>query len=304
MENSGISLRALQMICRSELSTVYPEKEADQILFLLLEEWAEWKKIMAHARMEEELPAGLYQRLLQAIERLKSGEPVQYIIGMVSFAGARIRVTPAVLIPRPETEELVEFIARDQAQNIYKDFTLLDLCTGSGSVPVALSLRFSGLKATGTDISGEALAIARENALINSVKVDFLQTDLLDRNAWKDLYFYDVIVSNPPYIPETEKIMIRKNVLDHEPSLALFVPDHDPLIFYREIAFFAAAHLNRPGYLYLEIHEHFGQEVKKLLTAAGFEKVTVRKDFHGKDRFVTAEARFAMKDQSYWHADH
>ncbi|MGE5424629.1 MAG: N5-glutamine methyltransferase family protein, partial [Syntrophothermus sp.] len=244
MENKAFSPRFLFLSARKELAHLYDEREIDQILFLLLEHLKGWNKISLHAKLEENLPIDDCVKLSSWLEQLQTGMPVQYIIGKVDFAGVKIGVNPSVLIPRPETGELVEFIINDQIQKLYTRFTLLDLCTGSGSIPIALAKKFPGLIASGIDISAGALATARENADLNSVHVEFQQSDILDRSRWAQFPMYDIIVSNPPYVPEKEKEIMQQNVLRHEPWEALFVPDEDPLVFYREISAFSFLHLN------------------------------------------------------------
>ncbi len=304
MEAAKDSVRSLFFLYRTELKAVFPDQETDQILCLLFEAWMGWSKAKIHLEMDASVPGAEMKNFLKALEELKTGKPVQYIIGMVSFADVHLKVAPGVLIPRPETEELVEWIYRDHKQLQYRDFSLLDIGTGSGCIPISLAKRFPELVATGIDISESALKIAAENADTSHCKVIFQQADILSIDSWHHFGTFDIIVSNPPYIPEDEKRMMAKNVLGFEPHSALFVPDKDPLKFYRAIVAFAIIHLARPGFLYFEIHEKYGKPVRELLQTAGYEKVVIGKDFHGKDRYARAEMRLSMTDQSYWHVEH
>lgn len=298
------SIRLLYSLFRRELCDLYPPQESDQILSILFEASLGWSKAKIHSKMDSVLPEKEIAYFLHALLQLKSGKPVQYITGMVEFSGVYIKVAPGVLIPRPETEELADLIYKDYRHLEFSEFSLLDIGTGSGCIAVSLAKRFEGLTVTGTDISPEALGIAEENASTNEAAVSFIKADILDKSSWTQFGTFDIIVSNPPYIPETDKKMMAVNVLEYEPHTALFVPDDDPLKFYRQIGLFGIHHLAKPGTLYLEIHERFGNEVKELLQSMGYERVLVIKDIHEKDRFVKAEIKLPMEDQSYWHVEH
>lgn len=222
------------------------------------------------------------EKIDNALERLKAKEPIQYILGYCDFCGLRFTVTPAVLIPRPETSELVEWIANENPTA--KD--ILDIGTGSGCIAISIANRLPQAGVTAWDISPQALAVAQENSTANGCKVQFEQRDILtcptgDRQ-------FDIIVSNPPYIKECEKVAMEDNVLLWEPHLALFVPDADPLLFYRTIAEKALAMLTCGGKLYFEINREHGNEIVSMLQELGYKNISLRKDFADNDRMVCA----------------
>ena len=217
--------------------------------------------------------------LESALARLAKGEPFQYVIGSTPFSGLTFRVDGRVLIPRPETAELVEWVAQDAA----KTGALLDVGTGSGCIAISLAHRLPGWKVQGWDISDGALEVARENSRLNGTQVEFRKMDIL--NASDDSRF-DVIVSNPPYVLDSEKGQMEDTVLDYEPHLALFVSDSDPLLFYRAIAAFGHRTLNPGGRLYFEINPLKVEEMKDMLMGAGYRDVEVRNDIFGKPRMI------------------
>ena len=217
--------------------------------------------------------------LEESLKRLEKGEPLQYVIGSTPFCGLTFKVDSRVLIPRPETAELVEWVALDAAPS----GSLLDVGTGSGCIAVSLAHRLPGWKVQGWDISDGALEVARENSRLNGTEVEFCKVDIL--NADSDCKF-DVIVSNPPYVMESEKSQMEDTVLEFEPHLALFVSDADPLLFYRAIAEFGHKALNPGGKLYFEINPLLVEEMKGMLMGAGYRDVEVRRDIFGKPRFI------------------
>jgi release factor glutamine methyltransferase len=233
-------------------------------------------------RQESELPDFAQERITDIISRLRRHEPLQYIVGSARFHGHRFKVTPAVLIPRPETEQLIDMIVDE---NPASDLRVLDMGTGSGCIAISLAraLRFAQVDAL--DVSRDALAVARENAAALKVKVRFFESDMLSPQPPAH---YDIIVSNPPYVCWSERESMERNVLDYEPGQALFVPDNDPLLFYKAIAAYAAQSLERGGRLYLEINQRFGNEVKRLLEGNGFDEVRIIEDSYGKTRFAAA----------------
>jgi release factor glutamine methyltransferase len=224
----------------------------------------------------------------EAIGRLRAYEPVQYVLGETEFAGLRLKVSPAVLIPRPETEELVEWIVQDCALAPQPPGALLDLGTGSGAIAVALAKKLAPVRTLALDLSPAALAVARENAAQCGADVAFFQADMLDLRPgdWPAL---DLIVSNPPYVCQGEAAQMHPNVLHHEPHLALFVPDADPLRFYRAMCQFARQKLKPGGRIYLEINEQLGAETAELLVSLGLRNPQLRRDLHGKERMLRAE---------------
>ena len=216
------------------------------------------------------------------LQRIQNGEPIQYIIGKTEFYNVEIKVDDSVLIPRPETEELVDWIVKEH--NGHHPKAILDIGTGSGSIAIALKKCFPQAAVSGIDISEQALQTARYNAIANRTEVAFYQSDILETNQLPGKY--DLIVSNPPYIPESERQHLERNVVDFEPSCALFVPDESPLIFYDKIAQLAVSALNSGGGLYFETHEHFHPELKQLLERMGFTNIVCRNDFRGLPRFI------------------
>lgn len=219
--------------------------------------------------------------LESALERLSNGEPLQYVIGSTPFCWLTFRVDSRVLIPRPETAELVEWVAQDADPK----GSLLDVGTGSGCIAISLAHRLPGWNVQGWDVSDGALEVARENSRLNSTEVEFCKADIL--NADSDCRF-DVIVSNPPYVMESEKSQMEDTVLEFEPHLALFVSDSDPLLFYKAIAAFGHRTLNTGGRLYFEINPLLVEEMKEMLMSAGYRDVEVRNDIFGKPRMIKA----------------
>lgn len=232
--------------------------------------------------LDMDLPADLPDGWETDLDRLASGEPFQYVMGRTEFCGLPFKVTPAVLIPRPETEELVARIVSENAGRT--GLSVLDIGTGSGAIAVTLAKNLPDATVTALDVSEEALAVASENAEYNSVSVRFLKFDILVEAPLPGRY--DLIVSNPPYVPERDRAVMHRNVLEHEPALALFVPDDRPLIFYEAIVEKAATALNTGGRLYLETHEDYHPELKQLLENYGFVGVECRQDLFGRPRFV------------------
>lgn len=228
----------------------------------------------------ESLSAGQKAELDGILSRVSDGEPVQYVLGVADFFGREFLVTPSVLIPRPETAELVEDLARTVTGK-----RVLDLCTGSGCI--AISLALAGGKVTATDISPEVIEVAEKNASRLGADVKFLVQDILAGGPDGE---YDVIVSNPPYICQEEAADMEENVLEHEPHLALFVPDSEPLLFYEAIARYAVSHLSDGGILAFEINRRYGHEVARLLNDLGYKNIDIRNDQFDNPRFVFAEA--------------
>ena len=234
--------------------------------------------------LDMDVPADLPEGWESDLERLVSGEPFQYVMGQTEFCGLPFKVTPAVLIPRPETEELVTSIIAENAGRT--GLSVLDIGTGSGAIAVTLAKKLPGAMVTALDVSDDALAVASENAEANNVSVSFLKFDILGDAALPGRY--DLIVSNPPYVPERDKAVMHRNVLEHEPALALFVPDDRPLLFYEAIAEKAVTALNAGGRLYLETYEDYHPELKQLLENYGFVNIESRHDLFGRSRFVVA----------------
>jgi release factor glutamine methyltransferase len=233
----------------------------------------------------------LFEDFLTIKKRLLSGEPVQYVVGFAWFYGIKFKVNPFVLIPRPETEELVEWILETTKKESILDASVLDIGTGSGCIPVTLKVKNQQLTVSCLDVSESALITASRNAYRNNVEIDFKCVNILDEAQQKQLGKFDVIVSNPPYIPEQEKKLMHKNVLNFEPHLALFVENDNALIFYETIANFAQKHLNTEGYLFFECNEYNAQEVKSMLEKKDFRDIVLRQDMSSKDRMIRAKIK-------------
>lgn len=219
------------------------------------------------------------------IKRLLTNEPIQHIIGETEFYGLSFLVNQDVLIPRPETEELIDFILSTTKDSA---LTILDIGTGTGCIPITLKSNLPLTKVSAIDISEKALETAIKNARLNKVNVNFSHKDILTNNL-TDLPQFDIIISNPPYVLESDKLKMNKNVLDFDPELALFVADENPLLFYKRITTLAVEKLNKNGRLFFEIHENFGKETKQLLINAGFTNVNIINDMQGKNRIVWGE---------------
>ena len=270
---------------REKLSQIYSSEEIESITRLILEDVTGYGRLQLHLRRTELLSEPKIMQIEEIINRLLAHEPIQYILGKTEFFGLPFKVTPNVLIPRPETEELVNWIIREEKKSCQ---SMLDIGTGSGCIPIAIDKNANIENIEGWDISEEALNIARQNAAQNDSGVQFSLQDIFDTSNVPKSSKWDVIVSNPPYVLMEESALMEKNVVDFEPHLALFVPEHDPLVFYRAIARFAAVHLRPQGCLYFEINERMGAQTSKLLQKSGFAEILTRKDLQGKERMIRA----------------
>lgn len=262
------------------------EGEAKAIALMLLEKVAGLPTAKALIAVGKDLLCRR-QTLLELAARVAKGEPVQYVLGEADFCGLTLKVEPGVLIPRPETEELVNWVVENVNDNLSSNCQLLDIGTGSGCIAVALSKKLENAEVEAWDVSDVALRVTKDNATKNHVKVKVKKVDILSDDIFV-LGNYDVIVSNPPYICEEEKEEMEKNVFEYEPSLALFVPNEDPLLFYRKIGLLALQLLNNGGLLFFEINRRFGKEVVTMLKELGYEAVEMRQDMFGNDRMVKA----------------
>ncbi len=226
------------------------------------------------------------ENLEQALDKLKRGMPVQYVTGLTEFYGLAFKVDKRVLIPRPETEELVRWVIDENKDRGGLD--ILDVGTGSGCIAISLEKNLPACRVSAVDISGDALSLAAVNARQNEAEVDFFRMDILSGKEIQHARTYDIIVSNPPYVTLAEKGLMHVNVLEHEPEGALFVPDEDPLIFYRALAEFAKSHLRPAGAIYVEINERFGREVADIFHKNELKAIEIRKDLNGRDRMVSS----------------
>lgn len=268
-----------------ELTPLYDAGEAESFFYLVLEAKHQLKRVYLALQPELAFSESELKIWSSILEQLKKEIPIQYILGVTHFYGLEFEVNSAVLIPRPETEELVDWIiqnSKSKAQN--SKLKILDIGTGSGCIAIALAKNLPNAQVFALDVSEQALATAKTNAELNQVRIQFIHQSILET---EDLgQQFDVIVSNPPYVRELEKQEIKKNVLDNEPHLALFVEDNDALIFYRKIAQLAQKNLNPQGQLYFEINQYLGQEMFDLLREMGFKDTVLRKDIYGNDRMI------------------
>lgn len=273
-----------------ELTPIYDAGEAESFFYLILEEKKQLKRIdlALHPDLvfsEEEI--GVWNAIL---EQLQQEIPIQYLLGKTSFYGLDFEVNAAVLIPRPETEELVEWILESQKSKVESQkVKILDIGTGSGCIAISLAKNLPDATVFALDVSEEALATAKINAANNSVNVTFIHQNILETEDL--LQQFDIIVSNPPYVRNLEKEEIKKNVLENEPHLALFVADNDALVFYKKIAQLAQKNLLPNGQLYFEINQYLGKEMVDLLEKMNFKTVELRKDIYGNDRMTKASFR-------------
>lgn len=279
------SIQQLNNLFKNKLKNVYSNSEIQQLRFMVYETLLGVPKLDAITNPEKIITSDKYKQLEKVAERLAGNEPIQYILGETEFFDLRIKVSPSVLIPRPETEELLSWILSDcKAPKL----RVLDIGTGSGCIAIALAKHMNNAKVFGIDISHAALEIASENASINKAEVNFIEHNILEVEAANLPNMLDVLVSNPPYIRENEKTLMKANVLDYEPELALFVPNHKPLLFYEKIAQLGTYILKKGGFLYFEINEAMGLEMENLLHHLKYKNIEIRKDFDGKNRMVKA----------------
>lgn len=282
-------VRDIERYVHTELAGRYPEGELRMFVYMLFEAFLGWDKTQLLLHRDDTINQSDLLRFHWAVEDLKQFRPIQHIIGHTDFCGLRIRVTPDVLVPRPETEEIVSRLTDWLASRQAVHPAILDLCTGSGCIAIALAKHLPQAQVTAVDISEKALDVAWRNASANNVDVNFLQADILSPFTIHNSQF-SLIISNPPYVMDKERAVMQPNVLDWEPAQALFVPDSDPLLFYRAIADIAANHLAPEGILVLEINEQLGYETAALFASHGFA-TTLHSDFRGKTRMLTATKR-------------
>lgn len=277
----SISYQELSKKMTQELLPLYPNEEAGTLVEWLLEHYLGMRRVdMMHFLEEKDFP----ENLTADFDRLKTGEPIQYILGHGPFYGRDFKVSPATLIPRNETEELVHLIIKENPQS---ELVILDIGTGTGCIPITLKLELKTPLVFGTDVSEAALNLAAENAKKLHAKVEFFKNDIL--NETPNVPKLDILVSNPPYIRISEKSEMHRNVVDYEPHLALFVPNEDPLIFYQVIAEKGKKLLKTEGKIYFEINERLGNEVSSLLLGFNYQNVRVIKDLNDKDRIISGQ---------------
>lgn len=273
----------------TSLAPIHDQREAANIAHIVMEHITGLSKMDRIVYKERELTAEQSALLEKSLAALLVHQPVQYVTGSSWFYGMELQVNANVLIPRPETEELVEWIVQDVRNDRVLNRRILDIGTGSGAIPLAIKKELPAATVWAVDVSAGALETARTNAQQQKLDVHFEQMDILDTTATKSLPTFDIIVSNPPYICQRERTDMQEQVVAYEPSIALFVPDDDALLFYRQIGLLAKEKLNPGGILYFEINEAFGEETAALLRGQGYLYVEVHKDLFGKDRMVKAQ---------------
>jgi release factor glutamine methyltransferase len=278
-----MTIKQLKRVFTSEISHLYPQTEVDSFFYLLAKEILSLNRVDIALKFNEEI--AISQKFHEALNNLSEQKPIQYILGKTEFYGLDFKVNNNVLIPRPETEELVDWIIKDYKNT--KDLKILDIGTGSGCIAISLAKNTNNFNITALDVSKKALEIAKYNTQNNTVEITFILDDILSPKS-QNYIKYDIIVSNPPYVRALEKEEINNNVLKNEPHLALFVEDHNALVFYNAIANFALKHLTNKGVLYFEINQYLGQETVNLLINKGFKNVMLKKDIFNNDRMIKA----------------
>jgi release factor glutamine methyltransferase len=275
-----------------QLYELYDDREAANIADMVMENITGWKRIDRVINKEVKMSGAMEQQLENYSKELMTHKPVQYVLHEAWFTGMKFYVDENVLIPRPETEELVDIVIEDIKKelsgqnNLNKKTSLFDIGTGSGCIPITIKKKLPQTNVYSIDVSEKALNVARKNAKVNNVDVNFILADFLDENKWIAFSSFDVIVSNPPYIPKKGMDEMSKNVVDYEPHLALFVPDDDPFIFYKAVARFAGQKLLPGGKIFLEMHENLAEGVKEVFSF--FSDVQIKNDMQGKTRFLIA----------------
>jgi release factor glutamine methyltransferase len=266
-----------------KLANIYDVREIESFFDVIVEELMQLNRMEMSWKKNESLDPLKEKEFTRILEALATKQPLQYILGHTWFYGRSFNVNPSVLIPRPETEELVQWIL--QSTNKKDALEVLDIGTGSGCIPITLKIELPNATISAIDISADSLATATANATLHNTAIQFQQLDILTANQLSR--HYDVIVSNPPYIPEKEKSAMHENVLEHEPHLALFVTNEEPLLFYKKITALAENHLNKNGLLFFEIHYDQAGAIQQMISQHGFE-VELRKDIYGQDRMIKA----------------
>ena len=280
-------LKEFKLFFNEALSAIYPKTEIDSFFFILMEEKLKLQRIDTVLKPDYLITEKNLIDLKNIVKRLQKEEPIQYIIGTTEFYGLPFLVDKNTLIPRPETEELVSWVIEEVAKlqsNTVSKLSILDIGTGTGCIPISLAKNLPKAKITAVDISSKALEIAKKNAQLNKVTINFIELDILTTKSLPQEF--DVIVSNPPYVRELEKEEIKNNVLKNEPQLALFVADENPLIFYNKIAYLAKQQLSKNGMLFFEINQYLGKETVNMLAKKGFKNIQLKKDLFGNDRMI------------------
>lgn len=279
-------LKDYRTIFTQELASLYDEYETESFFYIILEDFHHMKRVDLALNPTFELSPELLLQWENVVAQLKEQRPIQYILGETEFYGLPFYVNEHTLIPRPETEELVDWIIKEsKVKNQKAEFKILDIGTGTGCIAISLAKNLPNAKVFAMDVSDKALTVAKRNAERNNVDITFIHQSVLETNDLGETF--DIIVSNPPYVRNLEKEEIKKNVLDYEPHLALFVEDNDALLFYRKITELAKINLAENGQLYFEINQYLGNEMVQLLQQHNFKDVELRKDIYGNDRMIS-----------------
>ncbi|MFG6687577.1 peptide chain release factor N(5)-glutamine methyltransferase [Mariniflexile sp. HNIBRBA6329] len=284
-----MNLKDIQKTFHLELDAIYDKEEVDSFFFMLIESYCNVSRLKL--AMEPQLSVDGYEAILNALKLLKEEQPIQYILGESEFYGLPFKVNQYTLIPRPETEELVEWVI-SKFRNQNSEIRILDVGTGSGCIAISLAKNLPNAKVYALDVSNEAIKMAKKNAQLNGIAVEFIEADILKPETWSPDFSkmtFDVIVSNPPYVREQEKQLMKPNVLNNEPHLALFVKDENPLLFYKAITEFAVENLTNNGELFFEINEYLGKEMIQLLVNSNFKNIELKQDIFKKDRMIKGE---------------
>lgn len=270
----------------SELDKIYPETEIKSFIYLVFDHIFGYNRLEVHENFKMEVPDEQYTKIKNIVYELKQYRPLQYILGEKEFKNCKIKVNESVLIPRPETEELVDWILNT---NTCSEPNILDIGTGSGCIAIVLQKNLRGSLVSGSDISEKALELAKINASLNKVNVKFYLDNIFQPSRFFQANSFDLIVSNPPYVRDSEKKMMDLNVLNWEPPQALFVPDKDPLMFYNKIFPYSYTLLKNGGMLFVEINEKFSEDIKSMLSSYRFTNLEVKKDISGKYRMARGQ---------------
>lgn len=284
-----MTLNEARTVLTKELTTIYDNEELKNIVDLVLEHITNMPRMEQVKSKLAYLTCTQLETIDTITERLKRNEPVQYVLGEAWFAGMKFKVNKNVLIPRPETEELVDWVIKEintQYSMLNVQCSILDIGTGSGCIPITIKKKLPKADVSAIDVCSEALFIATGNAIEHDTEIDFILFNFLDEEKWAALGQFDIIVSNPPYVKQSEKDGMHARVKEFEPHLALFVPDNDALLFYKKLSGFSLQHLSPGGSLFVEINEALGDTIVNLFRSAGFINIEMKKDLQGKDRMV------------------
>jgi release factor glutamine methyltransferase len=282
-----MTIAEIEEIFLEQMPGFYEREEIKTIALLAVQNVCGISKSYYMLHKRKDLLLSEETALIRILDELRFGKPIQQVLGEADFFGLRFKVNSRVLVPRPETEELVHWVLESIKLDNILSSNILDIGTGSGCIPIAIKKNLPLSSVTAIDISKDALEIARQNCELNDVEVNLLEADILNADYSMSNSGFDIIISNPPYITYSEKGAMHPNVLTHEPHEALFVPDENPLLFYKAIADFSVSHLNKPGYLFFEINEHYGDEIIAMLIEKGF-KAELKRDLQGKNRMIRA----------------